>query len=84
MRCGRLRVHDDGGDRPQDRVSEPTFYRWKKVYTGMGVTEIRRRKQLDRLDLEPSAELPSLHDDLMCTENLNTNILVMLSAQNGA
>jgi hypothetical protein len=50
----------------------------------MGVTEIRRRKQLDRLDLEPSAELPSLHDDLMCTENLNTNILVMLSAQNGA
>jgi putative transposase len=28
-------------------VSEPTFYRWKKVYAGMGVTEIRRLKQLE-------------------------------------
>jgi putative transposase len=27
-------------------VSEPTFYRWKKVYAGMGVAEIRRLKQL--------------------------------------
>jgi putative transposase len=28
-------------------VSEPTFHRWKKVYAGMGVTEIRRLKQLE-------------------------------------
>ena len=28
-------------------VSEPTFYRWKKQFVGMGVTEIRRLKQLD-------------------------------------
>ena len=28
-------------------VSEPTFYRWKKVYAGMGVAEIRRLKQLE-------------------------------------
>ena len=28
-------------------VSEPTFYRWKKVYAGMGITEIRRLKQLE-------------------------------------
>lgn len=28
-------------------VSEPTFYRWKKVYAGMGVTEIRGLKQLE-------------------------------------
>jgi putative transposase len=28
-------------------VSEPTFYRWKKVYAGMGVVEIRRLKQLE-------------------------------------
>jgi putative transposase len=28
-------------------ISEPTFYRWKKVYAGMGVTEIRRLKQLE-------------------------------------
>lgn len=28
-------------------VAEPTFYRWKKVYAGMGVTEIRRLKQLE-------------------------------------
>ena len=28
-------------------ISEPTFYRWKKVYAGMGVSEIRRLKQLE-------------------------------------
>lgn len=28
-------------------ISESTFYRWKKVYAGMGVAEIRRLKQLE-------------------------------------
>jgi putative transposase len=28
-------------------VSEPTFYRWKKQFAGMGTTEIRRLKQLE-------------------------------------
>ena len=28
-------------------ISEPTFYRWKKKYGGMGVAEIRRLRQLD-------------------------------------
>ena len=28
-------------------VAEATFYRWKKVYAGMGVSEIRRLKQLE-------------------------------------
>ena len=28
-------------------ISEPTFYRWKKLFAGMGVAEIRRRKQLE-------------------------------------
>ena len=28
-------------------ISEPTFYRWKKRFAGMGVPEIRRLKQLE-------------------------------------
>lgn len=28
-------------------ISEVTFYRWKKKYTGMGAAELRRRRQLD-------------------------------------
>lgn len=28
-------------------VSEQTFYTWKKRYAGMGVTELRRVKQLE-------------------------------------
>jgi putative transposase len=28
-------------------ISEPTFYRWKKKYGGLGVSEIRRLKQLE-------------------------------------
>jgi putative transposase len=27
-------------------VSEPTFYRWKKQFAGMGVAEIRRLKRI--------------------------------------
>src|SRR4030043_127314 len=28
-------------------ISEVTFYRWKKKYVGLGVSELRRLKQLD-------------------------------------
>ena len=28
-------------------ISEPTFYRWKKQFAGMGLAEIRRLKQLE-------------------------------------
>jgi putative transposase len=28
-------------------ISEQTFYRWKKLYGGLGVGELRRLKQLD-------------------------------------
>ena len=29
------------------RMSEQSFYRWKKQFTGMGISEIRRLKQLE-------------------------------------
>jgi len=29
-------------------ISEPTFYRWKKKYAGMGVSEVRRLKELEQ------------------------------------
>ena len=41
-------------------VSEPTFYRWKKQFAGMGVQEIRRLKQLE----EENAKLKRLVADL--------------------
>lgn len=28
-------------------VAEPTFYNWKKKYKGMGITELRKLKQLE-------------------------------------
>ena len=28
-------------------ISEPTFYRWKKRYAGMGVAELRRLRQIE-------------------------------------
>jgi putative transposase len=28
-------------------ISEVTFYRWKKKFAGMGVSELRRLKQLE-------------------------------------
>ena len=41
-------------------VSEASFYRWKKVYAGMGVAEIRRLKQLE----EENTKLKRLVADL--------------------
>ncbi len=29
-------------------ISEQTFYRWKKIYGGLGVPEVQRIKQLER------------------------------------
>ena len=28
-------------------ISEQTFYRWKKTYGGLGISELRRLKQLE-------------------------------------
>lgn len=41
-------------------VAEATFYRWKKVYAGMSVSEIWRLKQLE----EENAKLKRLIADL--------------------
>jgi putative transposase len=50
-------------------VSEATFYRWKKVYGGIGVPEVRRLRQLEdengrlkRLVAERDLELDALKD----------------------
>ena len=50
-------------------VSEPTFYRWKKQFAGVGVVEIRRLKQLEeenrrlkRLVAEQALDLSLLKD----------------------
>ena len=41
-------------------VSEPTFYRWKKQYAGLGAAEVRRLKQLE----EENRKLKQLVADL--------------------
>ena len=41
-------------------ISEQTFYRWKKLYAGMGVAELRRLKQLE----EENRKLKQLVADL--------------------
>ena len=41
-------------------VTQATFYRWKKKYAGMGVSELRRLKQLE----EENAKLKRLVADL--------------------
>jgi putative transposase len=36
----------------QHGISEQTFYRWKKRYGGMGVSELRRLRQLEEENLQ--------------------------------
>ena len=44
----------------QNGVSEQTFYRWKKQYGGLGVSELRRLRQLE----EENSKLKQLVSDL--------------------
>jgi putative transposase len=52
-------------------VSEPTFYRWKKQFAGMGVAEIRRLKQLE----EENAKLKRLVADLTLDKSMLQDVL---------
>jgi hypothetical protein len=52
-------------------VSELTFYRWKKVYAGMGVTEIRRLKQLE----DENAKLKRVVADLTLDKAMLQDVL---------
>ncbi len=52
-------------------VSEPTSYRWKKRFAGMGVAEIRRLKQLE----EENAKLKRLVADLTLDKTMLQDVL---------
>ena len=52
-------------------VSEQTFYRWKKVYGGLGVGELRRVKQLE----EKNRKLKQLVADLSLDKHILQDVL---------
>ena len=52
-------------------VTEPTFYRWKKQFAGMGVSEIRRLKQLE----DENARLKKLVADLTLDKTMLQDVL---------
>jgi hypothetical protein len=59
-----------GGDPPDGR-SEQTFYRWKKVYGGLGVGELRRVKQLE----DENRKLKQLVADLSLDKHILQDVL---------
>lgn len=52
-------------------VSEQTFYRWKKKFAGLGVTELRRLRQLE----EENKKLKQLVADLSLDERMLQDVL---------
>lgn len=52
-------------------VSEPTFYRWKKKYAGMGVGEVRRLRQLE----EENKKLKQLVADLSLDKRMLQDVI---------
>ncbi len=52
-------------------ITEPTFYRWKKQFAGMGVTEIQRLKQLE----DANARLKRLVADLTLDKTMLQDVL---------
>ena len=52
-------------------ITEQTFYRWNKVYAGMGVGEVRRLKQLE----EENRRLKQLVADLTLNKTMLQDVL---------
>ena len=52
-------------------ISEPTFYRWKKKYAGLGVAEMRRLRQLE----EENRKLKQLVADLALDKAMLQDVL---------
>ena len=52
-------------------ISEQTFYRWKKLYGGLGVGELRRRKQLE----DENRKLKQLVADLSLDKHILQDVL---------
>ena len=52
-------------------VSEQTYYRWKNQYAGLGVSELRRLKQLE----EENASLKRLVADLSLDKRMLQEVL---------
>lgn len=52
-------------------VSKQTFYRWKKVYGGLGVGELRRVKQLE----DKNRKLKQLVADLSLDKHILQDVL---------
>jgi len=53
-------------------VSEATFFNWKKKYGGLGVSELRRLKQLE----EENKQLKKLVDDLSLDKQMLQDVIV--------
>jgi len=52
-------------------VTEVTFYRWKKRFAGMGVTELRKLRQLE----EENRKLKSLVADLTLDKHMLQEVI---------
>jgi len=52
-------------------ITEQTFYRWKKKYSGMDVAEVRRLKQLE----EENRKLKQLVADLSLDKRMLRDVL---------
>lgn len=52
-------------------ISEATFYNWKKKYGGLGVSELRRLKNLE----EENAQLKKLVADLCLDKQILQDVL---------
>ncbi len=52
-------------------VAEATFYNWKKKYSGLGVSELRRLKQLE----EENRQLKKLVADLSLDKHMLQDVI---------
>lgn len=53
-------------------ISEATFYNWKKKYSGLGISELRRLKQLE----EENRKLKQLVADLSLDKKMLQDVLI--------
>ena len=67
--------HQGSGSVPQAGDLEPAFYSWKKKYGGLGVSELRRLRQLE----EENGRLKRMVADLSLDKQMLQDVLLKKS-----
>ncbi len=63
-------------------ISEATFYNWKKKYGGLGITELRKLRQLEEVNIKLKQIVADLSIDKQMLQDVLKKVLIPSQKRN--